>query len=251
MTPALDGRVAIVTGASGGLGVSIARGLQAAGATIALVDLPGDPLTTLASELGAPSAAFPVDLTDASAVQALPGRVAERFGGLDILVNNAGIRTVHPLTEHPLDDWQRTIDVNLTAPYLLIQAAAALLEHSGHGAIVNTTSTAAELAFGNRVAYNVSKAGLAMLTKSAALELGPAGVRCNAVAPGVVETPLNSHYFQDADFSALIVANTPVRGWGVPEDVAGPVVFLCSDAARFVNGSTVLVDGGWSTGKGY
>lgn len=141
--------------------------------------------------------------------------------------------------------------MNLTAPFLLIQASVEHLRVSGHGAIVNTTSTAAELAFGNRAAYNVSKAGLKMLTRTATLELGPLGIRCNAIAPGVVETPLNSHYFDDAEFAGLIVGNTPLRKWGQADDVAGPVLFLCSDAAAFVTGSTILVDGGWTTGKGY
>ncbi len=247
----LDGRVALLTGAAGGLGCAIATALVREGAAVGLIDLPGAELDGLAVELGASAVAFPTDLTDAAAAQALPARAAERFGGLDILINNAGIRTVHSFAAHPVADWQRALDVNLTAPFLLIQAAVPLLQASGHGAVVNTTSTAAELAFGNRVAYNVSKAGLKMLTRTAALELGPLGIRCNAVAPGVVETPLNSHYFGDTEFAELIVANTPVRHWGQPDDVAGPVVFLCSDAARFVTGTTIMVDGGWTTGKGY
>ena len=251
MTGELAGRVAIVTGAAGGLGQAICRGLVASGASVALVDLKGEVLDALTTELAAAAAAFPTDLTDRAAVQGLPDAVVERFGRLDIVVNNAGIRTVHPFAEHPVDAWQRALDVNLTAPFLLTQAAVAHLQASGSGTVVNTTSTAAELAFGNRVAYNVSKAGLKMLTRTSALELGPLGIRCNAVAPGVVETPLNSHYFQDADFSELIVSNTPVRHWGKPDDVAGPVVFLCSDSARYVNGATILVDGGWTTGKGY
>jgi NAD(P)-dependent dehydrogenase (short-subunit alcohol dehydrogenase family) len=247
----LAGRVALVTGAAGGLGQAISRALVAAGASVGLVDLKGEPLDALAAELATAAAAFPADLADPEEVRGLPDRVAGHFGRLDIVVNNAGIRTVHPFTEHPLEDWQRALDVNLTAPFLLIQAAVRHLQASGNGAVVNTTSTAAQLAFGNRVAYNVSKAGLAMLTRTAALELGPLGIRCNAVAPGVVETPLNSHYFQDEAFTDLIVSNTPVRHWGTPDDVAGPVVFLCSDASRFVTGATVLVDGGWTTGKGY
>jgi NAD(P)-dependent dehydrogenase (short-subunit alcohol dehydrogenase family) len=247
----LAGRVAIVTGAAGGLGQAICRAFVAAGVSVALVDLKGEGLDALAAELGDGAAAFPTDLTDGGAVAALPDVVVERFGRLDIVANNAGIRTVHAFTEHPADAWRRALDVNLTAPFLLSQAAVPHLRASGAGAIVNTTSTAAELAFGNRVAYNVSKAGLKMLTRTTALELGPLGIRCNAVAPGVVETPLNSHYFGDADFAELIVANTPVRHWGKPDDVAGPVLFLCSDAARYVNGATILVDGGWTTGKGY
>jgi NAD(P)-dependent dehydrogenase (short-subunit alcohol dehydrogenase family) len=107
------------------------------------------------------------------------------------------------------------------------------------------------LGFKNRSSYNASKGGLEMLTKSAALELGGSGIRCNAVAPGIIETPLNSSYFQDDSFAATIVDNTPAGTWGRPSDVAEAVAFLCGDGSRFINGATLLVDGGWRAGKGY
>jgi NAD(P)-dependent dehydrogenase (short-subunit alcohol dehydrogenase family) len=253
MTNDLSGRVALVTGAAGGLGAAIAHRLRADGARVALADLKTEGLDHTVEHLGGGPDVIPlvVDLRDTDQVSVLPDRVFEHFGGLDLLVNNAGVRSVTGVLEHPLETWQQTLDINLTAPFLLIQAAVPHMLSRGGGKIVNITSTAAVLGFKNRAAYNVSKAGLAMLTKSVALELGERGIRCNAVAPGVVETPLNSHYFADEAFARLIVDNTPVGTWGQPADVAAAVAFLCRDEAHFVNGATLLVDGGWSTGKGY
>jgi NAD(P)-dependent dehydrogenase (short-subunit alcohol dehydrogenase family) len=254
MSGRLVGKVALVTGAAGGLGAAITSRLREEGARVAVADLGGEGLfraAELADEDADVVAAFPVDLRVADEVTGLPAQVVDRFGSLDILVNNAGVRSVYGLLEHPLAAWQQTLDVNLTAPFLLIQAAVPHMLERGGGHIVNITSTTAVLGLKNRAAYNVSKAGLSMLTKSVALELGGRGIRCNAVAPGVVETPLNSHYFQDEAFAELIVTNTPNGSWGQPADIAAAVAFLCAEEANFVNGAVLLVDGGWSTGKGY
>jgi NAD(P)-dependent dehydrogenase (short-subunit alcohol dehydrogenase family) len=184
-------------------------------------------------------------------VRALPERVVTRFGRLDILVNNAGVRSISPFLEQSLDEWRAAMDVNLTAPYLLSQAAIPHLLRHGRGKIVNITSVASELGFKNRSAYNASKAGLTMLTKSIALELAADGINCNAVAPGVIETPLNRDYFTDPAFTKVIVDNTPAATWGQPTDIGAAVVFLAGPASDFINGVTIPVDGGWSTGKGY
>jgi gluconate 5-dehydrogenase len=249
----LDGKVVLVTGAAGGLGRAIAARALTEGARVALADLPGEGLKQTEELLdgGDRVMTLEVDLVDPNQARDLPERVVAQSQRLDALVNNAGVRAVHPLLEHPLDAWERTMAVNLTAPFLLAQAAGRHMVTLGKGKIVNVTSVAATLSFGNRSAYNASKGGLATLTQSMALELGPHNICCNAVAPGVVETPLNQHYFSDEDFAALIRSNTPCRGWGSPDDVAGAVVFLCTDDADFISGTTIHVDGGWSTGKGY
>ncbi|PKW18561.1 SDR family NAD(P)-dependent oxidoreductase [Saccharopolyspora spinosa] len=251
----LTGKVAIVTGAAQGLGVGIAHALRAAGARLALVDINGDGLAAAAEEAAGrePGSVeqFVTDLADADQVHRLPERVIERFGALDILVNNAGVRSISPFLVQSPAQWRATLDVNLTAPYLLCQAAIPHMIERGGGKIVNITSTAATLGFKNRSAYNVSKAGLTMLTKSIALELAGSGINCNAVAPGVVRTPLNSSYFDDAEFTRVIVENTPAETWGSPADIGSAVRFLCGPAADFVNGAELLVDGGWCTGKGY
>jgi NAD(P)-dependent dehydrogenase (short-subunit alcohol dehydrogenase family) len=195
--------------------------------------------------------AIMADLTHEEVTRGVPFRVVEHFGGIDILVNNAGIRVISAFADHPLATWRQTLEVNLTAPFVLSQAVVPHMLARGKGKIVNITSTASELGFKNRAAYNVSKAGLTMLTKSIALELGAQGIRCNAVAPGVIETPLNRSYFTDPEFTQVIVNSTPTGGWGVPADIASAVAFLASDEADFINGATLLVDGGWSAGKGY
>jgi NAD(P)-dependent dehydrogenase (short-subunit alcohol dehydrogenase family) len=250
----LTGRVAIVTGAGQGIGLGIAERLSRAGSALAMVDVDNDSLTEAAGRLTGSSwkpLAIAADLSDPAAAAEVAARATEHFGGLDILVNTAGIRVVSALCEHSLADWQRTLDINLTAPFLLAQAVIPHMLRRGKGKIINITSTAAELGFKNRAAYNVSKAGLAMLTKSIALEFGGRGIRCNAVAPGVIETSLNRHYFADPAFTQVIVDATPTGTWGAPPDIAAAVAFLASDEADFVNGATLLVDGGWSAGKGY
>jgi NAD(P)-dependent dehydrogenase (short-subunit alcohol dehydrogenase family) len=250
----LTGRVAIVTGAAQGIGFGIAERLGQDGAGLVLVDVDGDALNDAAARLadsGGKPLTIVADLTDPATPQEVTDRAVEHHGGVDILVNNAGIRVVSSFREHSLTDWQRTLDVNLTAPFLLAQAVIPHMLSRGKGKIINITSVAAELGFKNRAAYNVSKAGLAMLTKSIALELGGQGIRCNAVAPGVIETPLNRHYFTDPGLNQIIVAATPAGTKGAPPDIAAAVAFLASDEADFVNGATLHVDGGWSAGKGY
>ena len=247
----LDGQVALVTGGNSGIGRAIAIALLAAGAQVAIADRV--PLQDMDGPFADASRVSHhlVDLIDATAAEALPRQVAERHGGLDIVVNNAGRRGIFDFVDYPLSDWADTFALNLTAPFLISRETAKIMVPRGGGSIVNVTSVAAELGFTRRSAYNASKAGLVMLTKSIALELGASGVRCNAVSPGIIETPLNSAYLRDAPESEAIIAGTPVGHWGQPEDVAAAVTFLASPAARFINGTVINVDGGWTTGKGY
>ena len=250
----LTGRTAVVTGAAQGLGLAIAEGLIAAGARVALVDVKLPELKQAEKSIssnGGRAVAFQADVAEPEQVRELAAAVTTELGAVDILVNNAGVRTVEPVLEIGIESWRRAIDVNLTGPFLMIQAFGPGMVERRSGWIVNVTSVAAELAFTNRAAYNASKGGLAMLTKSVALELGRYGVRCNAVAPGIIETPLNSDYFADPKMRDSVLSNTPVGRWGQPPDIVAPVLFLCSAAADFVNGATIPVDGGWLTGKGY
>jgi NAD(P)-dependent dehydrogenase (short-subunit alcohol dehydrogenase family) len=244
----LDGRAGVVTGAAQGIGRALAAGLGEAGARVALIDLKDD-VRDAAAELDA--FAQVADITDAEAVTAAVDAVAEEFGRLDFLVNNAGVRLIEPIMEMSVDGWRRTLDVNLTGAFNCIRAAVPHMLRAGRGRIVNVASVAGILAFKNRAPYNVSKAGIIALTKSVAQELAEQGIACNAVAPGVIETPLTREYFTDPELAPKIKASTPLGRWGQPDDLVGPVVFLCSDAAEFVHGETLAVDGGWVSGKGY
>ena len=241
----LSGRVGIVTGGAKGLGAAQVKALREAGARVAVFDLD-------VGEVGSSAdVAVKGDISDPKSVSAAFSHVKGELGRIDFLVNNAGIRVVGRLEDYPLEAWQRTLDVDLTGAFLCTQAVIPHLREVGGGKIVNIASMAGILALGNRVAYNCAKAGVIMLTKSTAYELGGEGIFCNAVAPGVMETPLTRDYFNDPDFAGLIVTNTPLGRWGQPEDVAGAVVFLCSSASDFVQGHTLVVDGGWTIGKGY
>jgi NAD(P)-dependent dehydrogenase (short-subunit alcohol dehydrogenase family) len=250
VTGALAGRAGVVTGAAQGIGRALAAGLVEAGASVALLDLQDDAVREAAATLEGASA-HAADITDAAAVDAALRDVVERHGRLDFVVNNAGVRLIAPLMEIDVEGWRRTLDVNLTGTFNCIRAAVPHMLRAGGGRIVNVASVAGLLMFRNRAPYNVSKAGIVALTKSVALELASQGITCNAVAPGVIETPLTQEYFSDPELAPKIKENTPLGRWGQPEDLVGPVVFLCGPGADFVQGETLVVDGGWVTGKGY
>ena len=234
MNGALDGRAGVITGGGSGIGRALADAFAAAGARVAVLDLDG--ADAAAAELGGGAIALTADVT------------AE---ALDFLVNSAGIRHVARFTELPVDVWRRTIDVNLTGTFLCCQAAARLMLERGGGAIVNLASIAGQLALTQRAAYNASKGGVMALTRSIAADLAADGIRCNAIAPGVIETPLSAPYFTDERMRTVLETNAPNGRWGQVADVAGPAVFLCSDAAAHVHGETLFVDGGWNAAKGY
>ncbi|MFF0488633.1 SDR family NAD(P)-dependent oxidoreductase [Nocardia sp. NPDC004068] len=243
-----DGEVALVTGAAGAIGGAICRALRASGAVVALTDIDARALERTAAELGGEVEIFPADLTDDAQTEALPARVRKRFGRLDILVNNAGARQIAPMLDIEPAVWRHTLEVDLVAPFVLSRAAIPGMIEQGRGKIVNIASMAGLAAFRDRAAYSAAKAGLIMLTKVTAVECGGRGIWCNAVAPGVVETPMTSSFFESDEMTASIRANTPMGRWCRPDEIASPVVFLSSAASDFVNGTVVPVDGGWTAG---
>jgi NAD(P)-dependent dehydrogenase (short-subunit alcohol dehydrogenase family) len=251
MSAELSGKSGIVTGGARGIGREIARAVVAAGARVAVLDQDGEGARRAAGELGAEALGLAVDVTDERAVAAAFAEVAESFGRIDYLVNNAGIRHQEPFVEHSVDVWRRTLEVNVTGTFICSQAAVRVMLEHGGGRIVNLASMAGELALRERAAYNASKGAVVALTKSIAVELGGRGIYCNAIAPGVIETPLSAPYFEDERMVAILRENIPLGRWGQVGEIAAPAVFLCSDAASFVQGATLFVDGGWVAGKGY
>ncbi len=245
----LDGRVAVVTGGSSGIGRAMARALAGAGAKVVLVARGAAALDETAAELRAAGAAagqVRADLAERAEVQQAARQICEAFGQPDILVNAAGVNIRPPLHELTVPDWDRCIAVNLTAPFLLGQALGPPMAARGWGRIINVASQQSVRAFGNSGAYGASKGGLASLTRSQAEAWAGSGVRCNAIVPGFVATPMTAHVASDPVRSAALAARTMVGRNGLPSDFEGVTVFLASAASDYVTGQLIFVDGGFS-----
>jgi NAD(P)-dependent dehydrogenase (short-subunit alcohol dehydrogenase family) len=244
-----EGRVAIVTGGASGIGRASAELLAARGARVVVADLDdaqGGAAVAAMNASGAESVFVRADVTDPEHVTAIVRTAVDSFGRLDVAVNNAGVSgTYAPLADQSLEDWQRTLAVNLTSVFLSMQAEIPAMLQSGGGAIVNTASAAGLIGFANLPAYVASKHGVVGLTKSIALEFAQRGVRVNAVCPGSIRTQMLED-FVGGDATALegMGKVQPIGRLGTPEEVAAAAVWLCSDAAAFVTGHAMAVDGG-------
>jgi 2-deoxy-D-gluconate 3-dehydrogenase len=246
----LGGKVAAVTGGGKGIGRAVCELLADAGAAVAVQDLVAADAERVAAgirERGGRAIAVAGDAASEAAIDDLVSRTATELGGLDVLVNNAGIYPFTDFLDIPTAQWDQVVGLNLRGVFLATQRAGRHMARSGRGGrIVNIASVQALRPSGPGVAhYNVSKAGVVMLTKSAALELGPKGIAVNAVAPGVIETPGTRGMIEDASFGDP-KTRVPFTGrWGVPEDVANVVLFLAGPAASYVSGETIVIDGGF------
>jgi len=245
----LAGRVAVVTGGSSGIGAEMARALALAGARVLLVARDKERLgeaADLMKAAGGEAAWVSADLADRAEVERAADAAAAAFGSPDILVNCAGINLRPPLASLSVQDWDLTMAVNLTAPFLLGQRFGPQMAARGWGRIVNVTSQQAQRAFANSGGYGASKGGLAALTRSQSEAWARSGVCCNSVCPGFVPTRLNAHVARDPELSAALAARTMVGRNGQPADFAGVAVFLASRASDYVTGQTLYVDGGFS-----
>lgn len=247
----LDGRVAIVTGASSGLGVVLATGLAEAGSNVVIAARRIDRLEKLAVELRAQGVeALPVacDVSDRDAVHALVDQALDTFGRLDGLVNNAGITEVLAATEEPLETFNRIIGVNLTGAFLCAQRCGQVMLERGRGSIVNIASVLGLVGVGQipQASYAASKGGLINMTRELAAQWARRGVRVNALAPAWFGTEMTGEMFEDERSMKWICDRTPMGRPGEPREMIGPLVFLLSDAASYVTGHTLPVDGGWT-----
>ncbi|MGI9120163.1 MAG: SDR family NAD(P)-dependent oxidoreductase [Acidimicrobiales bacterium] len=240
----LDGRAALVTGASRGIGAAIARSLDWAGARVALAARNRSGLEAVAADLVHDPVVLEVDLADAGAPGALASGALATLGHVDVLVNNAAVANRSPTVELDAAVIDQLYAVNVRAPLLLVAALIPSMIERGRGAIVNLSSVSGVVGTPRRAAYAATKGAIDAATRSLAMELGPAGIRVNAVAPGVVDTDLWAKNKVVPGVIERIEGQTPLRRWAQPDDVAEVVVFLASDAARFVTGETVCADGG-------
>ena len=247
MSSELKGKVALVTGASRGLGEGAARALAEAGASVMLVARDGKLASKVAKDIAGKSAhaaAMACDVADYAAVQKVVAETKKRLGAVDILVNNAGMQHRGPLENFEVDAFDRLMRTNVNSAFYVGQAVARHMIRRGRGRIVNIASVQAALARPGIAPYTASKGAVANLTKGMATDWAKYGLNCNAIAPGYFDTPLNAALVNDLDFCAWLEKRTPAGRWGRVEELVGAAVFLSSDAASFVNGHVLYVDGG-------
>jgi gluconate 5-dehydrogenase len=245
----LTGKTALVTGGNTGIGLGIAKGLTRAGARVAIAGRDEGKSRRALDELNAiqpGGRAFSYDLDESEGIPGFYAEVSEAMGGIDVLVNNAGIQHRGRADQIELADLNRVLRVNLVAPYVLSQCfAREHIENGTPGSILMTASLMSEAARPTVSPYTASKGGIRQLVRALAVDWAPYGIRVNGIGPGYIHTDMNQPLIDDPEFNAWVLKRTPLGRWGTPEDFQGIAVFLASDAARFVTGQIIYVDGGW------
>lgn len=249
----LEGKIALITGASYGIGFEIAKAYAMAGAKIVFNDIKQDLVdkgVAAYREFGIEAHGYVCDVTDEVGIQKMVAQIEKEVGVIDILVNNAGIIKRTPMLEMTAKDFRQVVDIDLNAPFIVSKAVLPSMIKKGHGKIINICSMMSELGRETVSAYAAAKGGLKMLTKNIASEFGEANIQCNGIGPGYIATPQTAPLRErQADgsrhpFDQFIIAKTPAARWGTPADLAGPAIFLASEASNFVNGHILYVDGG-------
>lgn len=245
----LDGKLALITGGSKGIGLGIARAMTGAGADVLLAARQPDELESAAAELracGRKAAGCPIDLRQTAQIAPWFDGVVEQYGRPDILVNAAAVQRRAPAETLSMEDWDDTMAINLTAVFLLCQAFARKCIAAGApGNIINIASLMTAAARRTTAAYTASKGGIGQLTKALAVDWADKGIHVNAIAPGYITTKLTEPLWKNPEFDAWVKQRTPLGRWGTPEDIALPALFLASRAADFITGQVIYVDGGW------
>jgi len=248
-TGKLNGKVALITGGSRGLGKAMALALAKEGAHLALIARDEAKLKTVTDEIkqaGGTAEYFRADVTDPTQVKAAEQAIIARFGQVNILINNAGINIRKPLTEYTLEEWRQVMDANLTSVYLMCHAFIPHMTGHGYGRILNLTSIMSHIALPGRVAYCTSKAGLLGFTKALALELTTEKITVNGISPGPFATEMNQAIIQNPEANQQFLESIPANRWGKVEEIGSLAVFLCSEDSGFITGTDILIDGGWT-----
>ncbi|HTX40015.1 MAG TPA: SDR family NAD(P)-dependent oxidoreductase [Bryobacteraceae bacterium] len=244
----VEGRTAVITGASKGLGKAMAQALAAEGAHVALVSRDLALLRTVAGEIqaaGGEAEAFQADVTNEDQVRALEAQIVERFGKVHILINNAGVNVRKPVTEFTLEEWRRVMDTNVTAAFLMCRSMIPHMTGQGYGRILNMTSIMSWVSLPGRAAYAASKSALIGITRTLALELAAEAITVNGISPGPCATEMNRPLIENRELNAQFLASIPLGRWGKVEEIGQLAVYLCSEAAGFITGTDIVIDGGW------
>ncbi len=245
----LKGKVALVTGASKGLGKAMSLALAESGAHIALVSRDKRLLTETATAIratGSDADVFPADVSDEAEVLALEKAVTARFGRVHILINNAGINLRQPITEFTLEQWNEIQGTNVTSAFLMCRSFVPLMKGQGYGRVINMSSMMGHISLPGRTAYSTSKAALLGFTKALALELAPEKITVNGISPGPCSTEINKPLLESAELTQFFLSRIPVGRWGKPQEIGELAVYLCSEAAGFITGTDIVIDGGWT-----
>ena len=248
-TVSLENHVAVVTGASKGLGREMAEALAGAGAKVALVARNEELLSEVVRGIrarGGTAEYIMADVTDETAAAEVDQMVKEAFGVCDILINNAGINNRKPIEEMSLDEWHEILEVNLTGPFSMSRTFVPGMKGLGWGRIINMTSIMSHVSLPNRTGYSTTKSGLLGFTRALALELAPYNITVNGISPGPFATEMNRPLIEDPDKNSQFLASIPVGRWGKVEEIGSLAVYMCSEAAGFLTGTDVVIDGGWT-----
>jgi NAD(P)-dependent dehydrogenase (short-subunit alcohol dehydrogenase family) len=240
-TEKLKGKVALITGASRGLGKAMALALAAEGATLVLAARDREKLEDVAKEAGGSAKIFTADVTSEEEVK----KLASEAGSIDILINNAGINIRKKLVDFTLDEWRRVMDANLTSVFLMCRAFVPGMKGKGYGRILNMASIMSHVSLPERSAYSASKTALLGLTRALSLELALDGITVNCISPGPFGTEMNQKIINDPELNSQFLSSIPVGRWGKVEEVGALAAYLCSPEAGFITGTDVLIDGGW------